>query len=155
MPDQIRRIEHFCLTVTDKPGERARVWAALQAVGVNLLGISILPHGACKSQLDIVPEDCGAFRKAPQSSGTMSNCDLHAPCGRIEMPSRLTPTACSAAHTRARSPGLSVTVRQKCSIRLIWSGMIVSLVGQASACQSERSSDSSSSLWPRPSVAHA
>jgi hypothetical protein len=69
MPDQIRRIEHFCLTVTDKPGERARVWAALQAVGVNLLGISILPHGACKSQLDIVPEDCGAFRKAAKTAG--------------------------------------------------------------------------------------
>lgn len=69
MPDQIMRIDHFYLTVPDKPGERARVWAALHRAGVNLLGISVFPHGAHKSQLDVIPEDCGAFRKAAKTAG--------------------------------------------------------------------------------------
>ena len=69
MPDQIRRIDYFYLTVSDQPGEGARVLAALQAAGVNLLGISAFPHGARKSQLDLIPEDSGAFRRAAKTAG--------------------------------------------------------------------------------------
>jgi hypothetical protein len=67
--DQISRIDYFYLTVPDKPEEGARVWAALQGAGVNLLGISVSPHGARKSQLDLIPEDSGAFRKAAKTAG--------------------------------------------------------------------------------------
>ena len=69
MPDQIRRVDYFYLSVSDKPGEGARVWAALQGAGVNLLGISVFPHGARKSQLDVIPEDSDAFRKAAKTAG--------------------------------------------------------------------------------------
>lgn len=69
MLDQIRQIDCFYLTVPDNPREEARVLAALQAAGVNLLGISAFPHGAHKSQLDLIPEDSGAFRKAAKSAG--------------------------------------------------------------------------------------
>ena len=69
MPDQIRRIDYFYLTVSDKPGESARVWSALLGAGVNLLGISAFPHGARQSQLDLIPEDSGAFRKAAKTAG--------------------------------------------------------------------------------------
>lgn len=69
MPEQIRRIDDFYLTVSDEPGEAARVLAALQAAGVNLLGISVLPHGARNSQLDIIPEDIGALRRAAKAAG--------------------------------------------------------------------------------------
>ena len=69
MPDQIRRIDYFYVIVSDKPGEGARVLAALQAAGVNLLGISAFPHGARRSQLDLIPEDSGAFAKAAKTAG--------------------------------------------------------------------------------------
>jgi hypothetical protein len=69
VPEQIRRIDDFYLTVSDEPGEAARVLAALQAAGVNLLGISVLPHGARNSQLDLIPEDIGALRKAAKTAG--------------------------------------------------------------------------------------
>ncbi|MBZ5626488.1 MAG: ACT domain-containing protein [Acidobacteriia bacterium] len=69
VPDQIRRIDYFYVTVSDKPGEGARVLAALQAAGVNLLGISAFPHGARRSQLDLIPEDSGAFAKAAKTAG--------------------------------------------------------------------------------------
>jgi hypothetical protein len=69
VPDQISRIDYFYLTVPDKPEEGARVWAALQGAGANLLGISVFPHGARQSQLDLIPEDSGAFRKAAKSAG--------------------------------------------------------------------------------------
>jgi len=67
--DQIRRIDDFFLTVSDEPGAAARVLASLQAAGVNLLGISMLPHGACKSQLDLIPEEIGALRRAAKTAG--------------------------------------------------------------------------------------
>jgi hypothetical protein len=67
--DQIRRIDYYYLTVSDKPGEGARVLAILQAAGVNLIGISAFPHGAHKSQVDLIPEDSGAFRKAAKTAG--------------------------------------------------------------------------------------
>jgi hypothetical protein len=57
------------MTVSDKPGEAARVLAALQVAGVSLLGISVLPHGERKSQLDLIPEDIGALRRAARTAG--------------------------------------------------------------------------------------
>lgn len=69
MTDQIRRVDYFCVTVSDEPEETARVWAALRGAGVNLLGVSAFPHGAGKSELDLVPEDSDAFRKAAKIAG--------------------------------------------------------------------------------------
>jgi hypothetical protein len=69
VPDEIRRIDYYYVTVPDKPGEGARVLAALHAAGINLLGVSAFPHGARRSQLDLIPEDSGAFAKAAKSAG--------------------------------------------------------------------------------------
>lgn len=69
MPDETRRIDYYYVTVPNKPGEAARVLAALGAASINLLGVSAFPHGARKSQLDLIPEDSGAFAKAAKSAG--------------------------------------------------------------------------------------
>ena len=68
MPDEIRRIDYYYVTVPDKPGEAARVLAALRGAGINLLGVSAFPHGARRSQLDLIPEDSAAFTKAAKSA---------------------------------------------------------------------------------------
>ena len=69
MPDQIRRIDSFYLTVSNEPGEAARILAALQDAGVTLLGISVLPQGASTSELDLIPEISGALRRAAKTAG--------------------------------------------------------------------------------------
>lgn len=69
MPDAIRKIDYYYVTVADKPGEVARVLGALRGAGINLLGISAFPHGARKSQMDLIPEDSGALAQAAKSAG--------------------------------------------------------------------------------------
>ena len=69
MPDDIRRIDYYYMSMPDKPGEGARILAALHEAGVNLIGISAFPHGARRSQLDLIPEDSAAFAKAAKAAG--------------------------------------------------------------------------------------
>lgn len=69
MPDEIRRMDYYYVIVPDKPGEGARVLAALRVAGINLLGVSAFPHGARKTQLDLIPEDSGALAQAAKSAG--------------------------------------------------------------------------------------
>ncbi len=57
------------MTVPDRPGEAGRVLAALQVAGVSLLGISVLPQAVHESQLDLIPEDIGALRRAAKTAG--------------------------------------------------------------------------------------
>ena len=52
----------------DKPGEGARILAALRDAGVNLIGISAFPY-AQRSQLDLIPEDGAAFVEAAKGAG--------------------------------------------------------------------------------------
>jgi hypothetical protein len=67
--DEIRRIDYYYVTVPDKRGEAARVLVALRGAGINLLGVSAFPHGARRSQLDLIPEDSAAFTKAAKGAG--------------------------------------------------------------------------------------
>ena len=69
MPDEIKRIDYYYASVPDKPGEGARILAALRDAGVNLLGVSAFPHGAGRSQLDLVPEDSAVCAKAARAAG--------------------------------------------------------------------------------------
>jgi hypothetical protein len=69
VPDEIKRIDYFTVTVSDKPGEAARLLAALEQAGVNLTAFSGFPQGARKSQLDFMPEDPAAFKKALKKAG--------------------------------------------------------------------------------------
>jgi hypothetical protein len=69
MPDDIRRIDYYYASVSDKAGEGARILATIQQAGANLIGISAFPHGARRSQLDLIPEDAAAFTKAARAVG--------------------------------------------------------------------------------------
>ena len=69
MPDEIKRIDYYYASVPDKPGEGARILAALRDAGVNLIGVSAFPHGARRSQLDLIPEDSAAFSTAAKAAG--------------------------------------------------------------------------------------
>jgi hypothetical protein len=68
MPEEIRRIDYYYVSMPDKPGEGARVLTALRAAGINLIGVSAFPEGARKSQLDLIPEDSGALAQAAKSA---------------------------------------------------------------------------------------
>jgi hypothetical protein len=69
VPENIRYIDYYYVTVPDKPGEAARTLGALHQQGINLLGVSAFPHGARRAQLDLVPEDMAAFRNAAKKAG--------------------------------------------------------------------------------------
>ena len=64
MADEIKQVDYFYTTVADKPGEGARILNAFRDAGVNLLGFCGFPQSARKAQLDFIPEDPAAFRKA-------------------------------------------------------------------------------------------
>ena len=63
MLDTVRKLDYFALALPDRPGEGARLVAALKDNGVNLLAFSGFPAGR-KAQVDLVPEDAGALRAA-------------------------------------------------------------------------------------------
>lgn len=67
MAEDIRRVEYFYITVPNKPGEGARALATLREAGVNLLAFSGFPQGR-GAQIDFVPEDAAAFRRAARSA---------------------------------------------------------------------------------------
>ena len=69
MPDQIRRIDYFYITVADTDAAGTRALSSLQAAGVNLLGFPVFPQGTHRSQLDLIPDDSIAFRKAARTAG--------------------------------------------------------------------------------------
>jgi hypothetical protein len=68
MPDEVKRIDYYYTSVPDKPGEGARILAALRDGGVNLIGISAFPY-ARRSQIDLIPEDGAAFVEAAKAAG--------------------------------------------------------------------------------------
>jgi hypothetical protein len=63
MLDTVRKLDYFAIQAPDRPGEGARLLAALKSHGVNLLALSGFPS-ARKSQVDLVPEDAAALRAA-------------------------------------------------------------------------------------------
>lgn len=68
MTESIRKVDYFKAEVPDRPGEGARILAALRGDGINLLFFTGFPRGR-KAQLDFVPEDGAAFRKAARKAG--------------------------------------------------------------------------------------
>ena len=69
MADTIRRIDYYYTTVSDKPGEAARILNALHGAGINFLAFSGFPSGARRAQLDFIPESGGEFAKAAKKAG--------------------------------------------------------------------------------------
>ena len=68
MSNEIRQVDYYYTMVPDKPGQGARVLAALRDAGVNLMVFSGFPE-ARKGQLDFVPFDAAAFVKAARTLG--------------------------------------------------------------------------------------
>jgi hypothetical protein len=67
MPDRIRVVDYFYVTVPDKPGEGVRVLNVLKEAGVNLLAFSGFPEGRW-TQLDFFPADSAAFKQAAKKA---------------------------------------------------------------------------------------
>lgn len=68
MTEVIRRVDYYYTTVSDKPGEGARVLGAIRDAGVNLLAFHAFPS-ARKSQVDFVPENAEALKAAAARAG--------------------------------------------------------------------------------------
>jgi hypothetical protein len=68
MTETIRLVDYFYVETPDRPGEAANVLARIKAEGVNLLAFSGFPSGR-RSQLDFIPADSEAFKKAARRAG--------------------------------------------------------------------------------------
>ena len=60
--------EYFYLQVPQRPGEAARILSQLKDAGVNLVAFSGFPAGR-RAQIDLVPDDAGAFRQVAKKAG--------------------------------------------------------------------------------------
>ncbi len=69
MAETIRRVDYYYTTVSDKPGEAARILGALNQAGVNLVAFSGFPSGARRAQLDFIADDGAAFTKTAKKAG--------------------------------------------------------------------------------------
>jgi hypothetical protein len=68
MADRIRKVAYFKALIPHRAGQGARVLGALGKAGVNLLAVLAFPAGR-RAQLDLVPEDAGALRRAAGKAG--------------------------------------------------------------------------------------
>ena len=68
MAETIRQVDYFYVQTPDKPGAAANVLARIKEEGVNLLAFSGFPNGR-RSQLDFIPADSEAFKKAARRAG--------------------------------------------------------------------------------------
>lgn len=68
MPDEVKQVEYYYVTVANKPGAGAHIVTAMKEAGVNLLAFSGFPQGR-RAQLDFVPEDPAAFKAAAKKLG--------------------------------------------------------------------------------------
>lgn len=69
MADTIRKVEYFCATVEDKPGEASRLLRHFSKKGVNLVALTAFPLGDGRSQLDFFPESAEKIQKAAADAG--------------------------------------------------------------------------------------
>lgn len=68
MASTIRKVVYFKVGVADKPGEGARLLGILKDAKVNLLALTGFPRGR-RAQIDLVPQDTAAFKKAMKKAG--------------------------------------------------------------------------------------
>ena len=70
MAHNVRKVDYFYVMISDKPGEGAKILADLATEGVNLLAFSGFPSGR-KAQLDLIPEDSAALKRAGIAASAM------------------------------------------------------------------------------------
>lgn len=63
MPDNVRLVDYYYITLGDRPGEGVRALQALRDAGVNLVAVHGFP-AARRSQIDFVPSDAAALKAA-------------------------------------------------------------------------------------------
>jgi len=69
MADTVNLVTYFSVTLANKPGEGAKLLAALKDAGVNLTGFWGYPVKSKKAQFDIIPTDAKVFAKAAKKLG--------------------------------------------------------------------------------------
>lgn len=69
MAETTHKVDYYYVEVPDKPGEALRILLGLKEAHVNLLACCGFPVGDGKAQLDLVPENDDAFRRAAASLG--------------------------------------------------------------------------------------
>ncbi len=68
MADRIESASYFRVMVPQRAGEGAKLLGALADAGVDLRAVHAFPAGR-QAQVDIVPADAGAFRRAARRIG--------------------------------------------------------------------------------------
>lgn len=68
MADKIWKVDYFKTEVPNRVGEGARILGALKAAKVDLLAFTGFPSGR-RVQMDFVPKNPSAFRKAAKKAG--------------------------------------------------------------------------------------
>jgi hypothetical protein len=69
MATRAKKVNYCYLNVPSRAGQGAKVLAALNQAGVNLLMYSGFPIGGGKAQLDLVTDDMGALRRVARREG--------------------------------------------------------------------------------------
>ncbi len=69
MATRTKKVNYCYLKVPSRAGQGAKVLAALNEAGVDLLMYSGFPIGGGKAQLDFVPDDMGALRRVARREG--------------------------------------------------------------------------------------
>ena len=67
MADRVRKVAYFSMNVPNRPGEGARILAAIADAGINLLAFTGFPAGG-KAQIDFIPEKTAAFTVAARKA---------------------------------------------------------------------------------------
>lgn len=68
MADTIKKIDYYKIKTSNRAGEGARVLGALKEGKVNLIAFTGFPRGR-QTQMDFIPEDGAAFKKAAKKAG--------------------------------------------------------------------------------------
>ena len=107
MPDTIRRVDYYAVSVPNKPGEAARTLTALEQAGINLTGFSGFPEGR-KAQMDFIPADVAAFKVAAKKAGL--NIGPKKTCFNVQGEDR--PGALAALTRQLAEAGINITALQ-------------------------------------------
>ncbi len=68
MADKIKKVVYYKIETAHRRGEGAQILSQLKEAGVNLHGFTGFPRKR-KAQMDFIPEDNAAFRRAAKKMG--------------------------------------------------------------------------------------
>lgn len=71
MPDVIRRVDYFNVTIRDRPGEGYKLLSQLAEMGLNLVAFTAVPIGPSSTQLTLFPEDSAKMQHAATRAGML------------------------------------------------------------------------------------